>query len=250
VNYVVVGAGPTGVELSGALSVYLRRILKQHGITANVRIDLVEAAPRILPKSSARTAAKVEARLRKLGINIMTGAVVEAETAGNLQLRGQSIASRTVVWTAGVANSPFYKANSEVFRITEQGKVSVNDHLEAAPHIYVIGDNADTLHGGLAQTAVGDATFVAGDLARKYAGKKRPSYHQAVPFPVVPIGDRWAAATVGPFEVYGFVGWILRRLGDLVAYSDIEALPGALSVWRLDGRREDDCPVCRQARAD
>jgi NADH dehydrogenase len=247
VNYVVVGAGPTGVELSGALAEYLRRITRQHGVDTNFRIDLVEASPRILPRSSARTAAKAQRRLEKLGINIMTDATVQAETAEALELKGQSIASRTVVWTAGVANNPFYKANAAAFQLSERGKVVVNDHLEASPGIYVIGDNADTKFGGLAQTAVADGVFVAADISRQLHNAPRPVYRQLPPFPVIPVGDRWAAATIGPFEFYAYPGWILRRLGDLVAYRDIETLGKALRVWRLDGRREDNCPVCGQS---
>ena len=249
VNYVVVGAGPTGVELSGALAEYLNRITRKHGVQTNFRIDLVEGGPRVLPRSSARTAAKVHHRLERLGVNIMTGAVVQAATAEGLELKGQSIASRTVVWTAGVANNPFYKANMAAFKLSDHGKVIVSDHLEASDHVYVIGDNADTKFGGLAQTAVGDAVFAAHDIERKLAGQSRPAYHQTAPFPVIPIGDRWAAATIGPLEFYGYPGWILRRLGDLVAYKDIESLSGALKVWHLDGKREDDCPICGQPAA-
>ena len=249
VNYVVVGAGPTGVELSGALAEYLHQILTKHHIQTNFRIDLVEAGPRILPRSSARTAAKTERRLKHLGVNIMTGAVVQAETAEGLQLKGQNIASRTVVWTAGVANNPFYKANSGVVPLSEHGKAVVDDHMRSSENVYVIGDNADTKYSGLAQTAVADAVYVARDISRKISGQSRPAYHQSAPFPVIPVGDRWAAATVGPLEFFGFTGWILRRLGDLVAYVDIETLPRALKVWRLDGKREDDCPVCGQTPA-
>ncbi|MBW4062039.1 FAD-dependent oxidoreductase [Candidatus Saccharibacteria bacterium] len=249
VNYVVVGGGATGVELSGALAEYLHQITTKHGVTTNFRIDLVEASPRLLPHSSARTAAKVKRRLERLGINIMTGAEVEAETAESLQIKGQSIASRTVVWTAGVANNPFYQANASVLNLGDHGKVTVDDHMQARESVYVIGDNADTKYAGLAQTAVADGTFVAADIARKLRGVTRPRYHQSAPFPVIPIGDRWAAATIGPLEFYGFGGWMLRRLGDFVAYADIESLPGALKVWRLDGRREDDCPICGQPTA-
>ena len=250
VNYVVVGAGPTGCELAGALGQYLRGIVKRHGLEANYRIDLVEASPRILPRSSERTARKVARRLEKLGVSIMTGAVVEAETADGLQLKGQSLASRTVVWTAGVANNPFYKANAGLFTIAKNGRIVVDAHLEARPHVYVIGDNADTPHSGLAETAVNDAKYVAADIRRKLRSRPRPDYRQPTPTPVLPIGDRWAAATLGPVEVYGYAGWILRRLGDLVAYHSIESFPAALAVWHMDGRREDDCPVCNSpARA-
>jgi NADH dehydrogenase len=249
-HYVVIGAGPTGIELSAALGQYLRRIARLHGIKqARFSIDLIEAAPRILPRSSMSYATKVERRLKKLGVHIMTNTKVEGETAEGLEIKGKLLKSHTVVWTSGVSNNPFYEDNAHCFTLAKNGRVVVNDHMEAAPDIYVIGDNADSAHGGLAETAVNDANFVARDIHRKLRKALRPAYRQPVPSSVIPVGSGWAAAQVGPLAFYGRVGWLIRRAADLVAYRSIEAAVQALRVWLHESLHEDDCQICLHERA-
>lgn len=122
-NYVVVGGGPTGVELAAALGQYLRRIIKLHGLAKpNFQIELIEAAPRLLPRSPESMSARVQRRLESLGVKVMTGATVQAETAGALQVNGRPINTHTVVWTAGVANNPFFKANAAHFKLAKDRK--------------------------------------------------------------------------------------------------------------------------------
>lgn len=244
-HYVIVGGGPTGIELSAALSEYMERIVGLHGVSApKYRIDLVEAAPRLLPRSSEAHSRKIQERLEQLGVHVMTGAVVEGETVDRLQLKGESIKTKTVVWTAGVANNPFFRNNADSFNLAKNGRVEVNEFMEAGEDVYVIGDNAATPHGGLAETAIGDARFVAADIARKLAGKQRKAYKQKTPTSVIPVGNGWAAVEHGSLHIYGYPGWILRRLGDFIGYSDIESLPQALRVWRRDNERQDECTTC------
>jgi NADH dehydrogenase len=249
-HYVIVGGGPTGIELSSALSEYMERIVGLHGVTApKYRIDLVEAGPRLLPRSSEAHAKKIQDRLEKLGVHVMTGAVVEGETVDRLQLKGESIRTKTVVWTAGVANNPFFRNNADAFTLAKNGRVEVNEFMEAGPDIYVIGDNAATPHGGLAETAVGDARYVAADIARKLAGKKRKPYKQGIPIGIIPVGNGWAAVERGNLHLYGYLGWMMRRVGDFVGYSVIESLPRAIKVWGLDDVHQDECPICTKLPA-
>lgn len=244
-DYVVVGAGPTGVELASALVEYLYRIVRLHGIKhGKYSIDLVEAAPRILPRSSERVAGKVQRRLEKLGVKIMTNSVVQQETVDELIMKDRSIRSTTVVWTAGVSNSPFFKLHNHIFHLAKNGKVEVDSQMEGAPDVYVIGDSAATQYSGLAQTAVLDADFIAEDIITKLANKKRKPYKQKVPATVTPVGSWWAAAQVGPFEFYGIVGWLLRRIADLIAYSDVESKPQAIKSWLKETIVEDQCVIC------
>jgi NADH dehydrogenase len=244
-NYVVVGAGPTGVELSAALDGYLKRITKLHGMkTPSYHIDLVEAAPRVLPHSAEAVSKKVERRLKALGIDVMTGATVEGESAEALKLKDQTLESKTVVWTAGVSNHPFFKTREDIFKLSDHGKVTVSDHLQAFDRIYVIGDNADTEFSGLAQTAIADANFVAKDIIRRIKHVNRPIYQPQRPISVIPVGPRWASVEYGPIHLYGIVGWLLRRAADLIAYHDIEQWPKAVSVWLKEMSRDDGCAIC------
>src|SRR5664279_3295728 len=94
----------------------------------------------------------LQKRLRRLGVKLYLNQTVQAETADALMISGHAIDSHTVVWTAGVINHPFLKANG--FALNEHGKVVVDKQLQAEPGIYVIGDNADTPYSGMAQTAL------------------------------------------------------------------------------------------------
>jgi NADH dehydrogenase len=247
-NYVVVGGGPTGVELAAALGDYLRRITRLHGLKKpKYSIELVEAAPRLLPRSPESFGAHIHKQLESLGIKVMTGSVVQAETVDALQLKGESITSKTVVWTAGVANNPFFKENAAKFTLAKNGKVEVDEHLQASEHVYVIGDNAATQYSGMAQTAIDNGDFVVRDIDLVLSGGNRPAYKAKAPISVIPVGERWAAAQWGPVLLYGLAGYTLRRLADLVGYADIERWPSAIAVWLQDPRHEDGCQICAQA---
>ncbi len=245
-NYVVVGGGPTGVELAASLDAYLERITKLHGIKYDgSSVTLVEAAPRILPRSSEAVSARVQKRLEALKVKVLTGATVKAETADQLQLAGQSLASRTVVWTAGTAVNPFYYSNGEHFQLAKGGRVMVSNHLEAKDNVYVIGDNAATPYSGLALTAINDADYVAQDIARVYAQRDRPPYVPIPPISVIPVGEGWAVAEWRGHAIKGFTASVLRRFADLIGYADIERWPAALKDWLSDSKIEDGCPICR-----
>jgi len=243
-NYVVVGGGPTGVELSAALVSYLQRIVKLHGIkTQSYRVDLVEAADRLLPRMPQDVSARVAKRLKSLAINLYLGTTVEGETAEAINFKGDSLKSKTVIWTAGVANNPLLKANP-VFHMNDHGKVVVDAQLSIGHDIYVIGDNADTPYSGMAQTALYDADFVTANLDREMHGGRIRNYRPKRPIYVVPVGQNWAAVLWGNLRIYGMTGWLLRRVADLVAYNDVESFGKAWGSWMADDVYEEDCPTC------
>ena len=242
-NYVVIGGGPTGVELAGALPAYLQHIRKNHGIAGkNLHVDLVEAMPRLMPRMSKRYSHKVQSQLKKLGVKLYLNEEVKAETADKLVLSDKPLASHTVVWTAGVTNHPFFKDNN--FMLTQRGKVVVNEILQAEPNIYVIGDNADTEYSGMAQTAVHDGKFVAHNIIRAFNGKTLEAYKPRRPVYVTPAGRRWAAVQWGKFEVYGYLGWLLRSAADFLAYHDLEPWWTAGRHWIAQGEAQSSCPIC------
>lgn len=241
-HYVVVGAGPTGVELSAALVSYLKRLRKQFHLseTKNIHIDLVEAAPRVLPRMSEKASAMVHKRLESLGVNVLTGKSVQSQNADHLMVSGKPISSHTVIWTSGVANNPFYKANEEFFEFTPNGRVVVDEFMQARGNVYVIGDNAATPYTGLAQTALHDAVFVAGNLRRMHHHKKRHPYKAVVPPVVVPVGDNWAIFEWHKIRLSGWIASLLRRAADFIGYHDILPIGQALGVWRASRIMDDD----------
>lgn len=240
-HYVIVGAGPTGIELAAALGSYLERLCKHYGVShRSININLVEAAPRVLPKMSEATSAKVTARLKKLGVNVQTGKAVQSATADNLVVNGKPIKSHTVIWTSGVANHPFYKANQEHFTLAPNGRVVVDNHMLAAKDVYVIGDNAATQFTGLAQTALHDALFVATNIARAKAKQSLREYKAVMPPVVVPVGENWAVFEWRKLRLSGWIASVIRRVADLVGYSDILPIGLSLGVWRAQRVLEDD----------
>ncbi len=233
-HYVIIGAGPTGVELAGALGQYIRRMRKHFGITKKrVTINLIEAAPRVLPRLSEASSKRALRRLRKLGVHVELNKKVEQQTASELIVNGKPLATQTVVWTSGVANAPFYKDNPSQFSFNERGKVNVNEYLQAAPNVYVIGDNANTPYAGLAQTALHDAIFVA-----KHLGGSNAKYKAVLPPSVVPIGERWALFEWRWLKFGGRMGSIMRSLADMVGYHDILPIGWAFKFWRSQSKQE------------
>jgi len=245
-NYIIVGAGPTGIELAGSLGRYLKHIMKLHGIEHRaIHIDLIEASPRLLPRMPRDTSRMITRQLKRLGVKIYTGQAVQGETADELILNGKPIRSHTVIWTAGMTNSPFFKANN--FALNARGKVYVDTYLQSDPDIFVIGDNANTPYSGMAQTALYDGDFVAENLKRQASGKDMKSYNAKQPITVIPAGDHWAAVLWGKVRLYGWVGWFLREAGDLKGFLDYESLPDATKQWATEFISEESCPVCLQA---
>jgi NADH:ubiquinone reductase (H+-translocating) len=247
-NYVIVGAGPTGIELAGALPGYLRYIMKNHGLPRRkLHIDLIEAMPTLLPRLPKDTARLVGRQLRRLGIKVYLGSKVEAATANELTVNGKPIRSHTVIWTAGVTNHPFFNENK--FVVMGRGKVAVDVYLQAEPDIFVIGDNANTPYSGLAQTALRDGTFVARNLRRRADGKQFKSYVAKQPITVIPAGPRWAAVIWGKVRMYGWLGWFLREAADLIGFHDLEPWSRATKQWYSEFSVDDDCNVCAIASA-
>lgn len=244
-HYVVVGAGPTGVELSAALASYLEDIADAHKVRhGKISIQLVEAAPRVLPRMSERASERVRQRLKSLGVQVMTNEKVESENDNSILVSGKSIPSKTVIWTSGVSNHPFFKEHEGLFSLTPNGRVEVDDHLRAAAHIYVIGDNAATPYTGLAQTALHDAIFIAKVMRAISKRHPLPAYKAVKPPVVVPVGKNWAILEYGRIVMTGPLASLIRRAADLIGYHDVLPIGQALGVWHAETINEESCDVC------
>lgn len=245
-HYVIVGAGPTGIELAGALPQYMKRVLEKHGIKHRaIHIDLIEANPRLLPRFPKDVSRAIARRLKDQGVRIYTGSSVQGLTADNLTVNGKPIRSHTVVWTAGVTNHQFFKENG--FQLTNRGKVVTDMYLQADDGVYVIGDNANTPYSGMAQTALYDGHYVAKNLIRKADGKDPKGYSIKKPITVIPVGERWAAVMWGQVRMYGLAGWLLREAGDFVGFKDYQPWWKATQQWLTEFGEEEYCPACLDA---
>lgn len=247
-SYVVIGAGPTGIELAGALPAYLREVMKRHGLPRRkIHVDLIEAAPRLLPRMPKDIGRSVRKRLRKLGVRLYVNSIVQGQTADELTVSGKPIRSHTVIWTAGVTNHPFYTTNH--FVMMGRGKVGVDTYLQTEDNIFVIGDNANTPYSGLAQTALYDGEFIAENLIRRSEGKDMRSYKAKKCVTVIPAGKNWAAVSYGKFRMYGRLGYALRSAADFIGFKDLEPWREATMQWFTEFGHQESCEVCTIALA-
>src|SRR6266511_3098549 len=144
-TFVVVGAGPTGVELAGALAEIARYTLSadfRHISPENARVVLLEAAPRVLPAYPERLSEAARRQLERIGVEVRTGAQVTGIDAAGVDVAGERIESRTVLWGAGVAASPL--AGSLGAPLDRSGRVEVRPDLSIPghPEVFVAGDLA------------------------------------------------------------------------------------------------------------
>ncbi len=242
-NYVIVGGGPTGIELAGVLPSYLQQIAKQHGLPKKaIHVDLVEAAPRLVPRMPKDLSRRLARQLRRVGVRLYLGTTVQAQTADALMVNNKPIRSHTVIWTAGVANNSFFAEQG--FQLAKNSKVRTDQFLQSDPGVYVIGDNADTPYSGMAQTALYDGVFVASNLKRLASNQDPKPYTAKKPIYVFPAGHHWAAVLWGSIRIYGRLGWLLRSLADLVAYHDYEPWQLATRRWAAEADTEESCPLC------
>ena len=244
-SYVVVGGGPTGIELAGALTKYIKFIMKNHGVERKFHVDLVEGNEHLMPRMPKGVGMAIERHLKKLGVTLYLGKSVEGLTADELTVSGKPIRSHTVVWTAGQANNPFFDANS--FVLSPRKKVVVDEFLRAEKDIFVIGDNAETVYSGMAQTAIYDADFVAHNMLKDAESHPKLAYRPKKPVYVTPAGPMWAAVEWGNVHIYGKLGWLLREAGDFVAFTDIEPIPAATFQWANVLRHDHMCETCGAA---
>lgn len=224
INIVVVGGGATGVELAGELTSFAKT-------KALVNIELIEAAPRLLPAFTEDVSKKVQKRLENLGVKVFLNRKLIKEDVEKIYLKDMKLKTKTVIWTAGVKPNHLY-SQIKGFEFDDQDRVLVDQFLQAKGinNVFVIGDDASTPFAGMAQTALLDAKLVATNIVRKLQNLSPLTYHPHQPIYAIPVGPCWATVVINQFKIYGRGGWILRRLADLKFFLSILPLTKALSV--------------------
>jgi NADH dehydrogenase len=225
-TFVLVGGGPTGVELAGAIAELARWTL--HGEFRNIdpakaRILLVEGGPRILPTYPPELAEKAAASLRRLGAEEMCGAMVtDVRPDGVTLKRGgkeERVASRTVLWTAGVAASPLGKrlADDCGLQTDRTGRVAVGSDLTVPghPEIFTIGDLAvaqgkdGTPLPGVAQVAIQEGRYAARLVAARLRNHSLPPFRYRDLGSMATIGRAAAVAQIGKLRLSGYPAWLV-----------------------------------------
>jgi NADH dehydrogenase len=217
-TFVIIGGGPTGVEMAGALGEIARQVLRtefDNVDPASARIILIEAGRSILPAfpESLRESARVA--LLRLGITVRLGKAVTKVEPGAVWIGDERIEANTILWAAGVAAAPLSRDLGP--NLDRAGRVIVEPDLSVAGHagVFVAGDLASFSHQtgkplpGVAQVAKQQGARAAANVARLIAGEPTKPFHYYDPGNMATIGRNAAIADFGFLRVSGYLGWLL-----------------------------------------
>src|SRR5215469_11660996 len=216
-TFILVCAGPTGVEMAGALAVLVKTTLKssfRRIDPTSARIVLVDMAPRVLAPFSEHLSQAAKRRLEKLGVEVRLGHGVDQINDDGVVVAGERIASKTVIWTAGVEPSPAGRwLNAETDRA---GRVRIQKDLTVSgnPEIFVIGDTAAFVQDakplpGVAQVAIQQGRYAGKLIRRRINGAKPPApFRYFDKGTMAVVGRGFAVLQSGKIKNSGFVAWL------------------------------------------
>lgn len=224
-TFVIVGGGPTGVELAGAIAELAHSILKNdfhHIDTTSAQILLLEGMDRILPPYAPELSARAASDLTQLGVNVQTQTLVTQVTEGAVTVRQgeteQLIPARTILWAAGVKASGLGKVLHEKTGVAldRAGRVMVEENLSIRgyPNIFVIGDLANFSHQGerplpgIAPVAMQQGKYVAQWIKQELRGQTHGPFRYEEVGSLAVIGENAAVVDLGWIKLTGFVAWL------------------------------------------
>lgn len=215
-TFVVVGAGPTGVELSGSLCEIARHALARdfrHFDPAQARVILLEGSDRVLPPYTPALSEKARRQLIRLGVDVRTGQKVTAIDSEGVAVGSERIATRSVLWAAGVAGSSFGRTLG--VPLDRTGRVPVNPDLSIVghPEVFVVGDLASVPQDGgtvpaVAPAAMQEARHAARNLVRSLKGEPTRPFRYKDKGSLATIGRSSAVADLGWVKLSGPVAWL------------------------------------------
>jgi NADH dehydrogenase len=216
-TFVLVGAGPTGVEMAGAIAVLVHNTLKSEFRRINpesARIVLLDMAPRVLGSFSEGLSNAARKRLERLGVEVRLGHGVDQIDTDGVIVAGERIFSKTVIWTAGVAPSPAGKwlnvGTDHAGRVRVQQDLSVPGH----PEIFVVGDTASLDQDGkplpgVAQVAMQQGRYAGNLIRRRLRGERAPGpFRYFDKGNMAVVGKGFAVLQSGKFHLSGFPAWL------------------------------------------
>jgi len=217
-TFVVIGGGPTGVELAGSIAELATFVLARdfRAIHSDAtRVVLVEGGERILSSFDPKLSESAAQSLRDMGVEVRTGLRLTAIDEGGVSCGAEHLAASTVLWAAGVRGSGLNKTLG--LPVDRQGRASVEQDcsLEAHPEVFVIGDAAAFVPAGASQclpgvspVAMQQGRFVARQIARSLAGAPRQRFKYVDKGSMATIGRSRAVAQIGKLQLSGFLAWM------------------------------------------
>jgi len=239
-TFVVVGAGPTGVELAGAVKEIATKALRKdfRSIdTTSSRVVLVEAGPRVLGALTEKLSTSAENQLVKLGVDVQTSTSVTAIDSEEVTTTAGTIRAATVLWGAGVAASPLGRSVTD--DPDRSGRVPVTSELAVGGHanVFVIGDLAAAEVDGAAVPGVAPAAtqggrHVARCITADLEGETRPAFVYKDKGSMATIGRSKAVAYLGPkLQFGGYVAWLVWWAVHIVSLIDFRSKTSAMASW-------------------
>lgn len=229
-TFVIVGAGPTGVELAGQVAEMAHRSFRDEYSNfrpSSAKIILLDGAPQVLPPFGKRLGRKAQRELEKMGVTVRLNAMVtniDESTVTYKDMKTEeetTIDSYTKIWSAGVAASPLGKTVAEQagLEVDRAGKVPVNPDLSVGDHrnVFVVGDmmNLDKLPG-VAQVAIQSGEYAAKAIKAGVEENQEPDQREAFEYfdkgSMAIVGRFHAVVKMGKVEIAGFLGWIMWLL--------------------------------------
>lgn len=222
-HIVVIGGGPTGVELASDLSRFITH--ECSGVESckiGLHIHLVDASPRVLKVFPEKASTLVQKRLEKLGVQVHLNEKVLEKKDNELVLASGSIKTDTCIWSGGTKVVGVID-QIEGFLYTPQKKIEVDEYMRAknTEDVFIIGDNAATQYSGLAQTAIADGYYVANTLRDILNNKPLKSYKQKQNAYVVPVGAPWGVLVIKNKVFTGLIPFIGRYVIDTLHFMRI-----------------------------
>jgi NADH dehydrogenase len=241
-NVVIVGGGPTGVELAGAIAEMKNNILPRDYAELNFRdmhIYLVEAAHRLVSGLGAKSSSIVLEYLRKLGVEVIKNTAVKDYDGKKVLLNnGEIIHSRCLIWSAGVKGSLIAGIPSNVIRSNDRILVNKYNQVEGLPDVFAIGDIAlmqsaafPKGHPQVAQVAIQQANLLAKNLEKIESGKPLVSFHYKDKGNLATVGRNLAVAEIGNIKLRGFVAWFVWMLVHLMSIIGVKNKLFILINW-------------------
>jgi len=236
-TFVLVGAGPSGVELAGSLAhmvaVTLRGNFRRIN-PAESTIILLEGGNRVLPSFAESLSRKATRRLEKLGVKVMTGVKVEKVDEQGVIAGDKRIPSATVLWTAGVAASPIVKMLGT--KTDRAGRASVGPRLDVpdVPGVFVVGDTAAVMQDGrpvpgVAQAAIQQGHYVGRAISEQLNGRQpRRPFRYFDKGNMAVVGKNFAILEAGRFRMSGFLTWYIW------AFIHVASLPQLQNRMRVE----------------
>lgn len=214
-NFVVVGGGPTGVELAGAIADISRHVLSEdfHGTNPrHARVLLLEGGPRVLPTYAPDLSASAQRQLESLGVEVHTNTLVTNVEPGVVYVGSEKIDAAVTLWAAGVQASPLGRALGA--KVTRSGTVEVNDRLniERHPEVFVIGDLAHLEQDGaqlpgVAPVAIQMGKYTAKEIRRRIANQSSKAFRYWDKGSMATIGRSKGIAQIGKIHLSGLIAW-------------------------------------------